>query len=404
MRCQPTRRRSPGKGKLTARHTAAMPIALRSHRETAPQPQPPEPPVAKKRRRSGSSTSVLNRVMDRSIKGTIQSAFQKQCTREQFANMTRRVSVDIFNAPDAPPGLDLMMTQRHRIIEICAAGGSAFGLTENGVCASYCTRTGRRLCVLNKDHTEVIRSLFHNKAAKTLITVSVFAADGYACLRCRHSQLEHLKNGIVDQSVALFESESLRWPGFVEFDDVNGKVLTFSSDVNVYKVWSLAEPSQVLYSFSDQTISEGICEIKISPGIMLIVCNKQEETSIPLHLLSIETGETLRSLRQPVRRGKKVDIIEQVRHLHTSPSSRDTFSHAFASFSHTFAHPRHHRAAAPPRAPTGRTSQSYLVCACAPPSVFSAAHTLRARSRPSRLRANRSSTRSSCSSRRACRC
>ena len=45
---------------------------------------------------------------------------------------------------------------------------------------------------------------------------------------------------------------------------------------------------------------------------MLIVCNRaEEETSIPLRLLSIETGEVLRELRQPIRAGKKLDIIEQ---------------------------------------------------------------------------------------------
>jgi len=32
-----------------------------------------------------------------------------------------------------------------------------------------------------------------------------------------------------DAGFALFESESLKWPGFVEFDDVNGKVLTYSA-------------------------------------------------------------------------------------------------------------------------------------------------------------------------------
>ena len=37
----------------------------------------------------------------------------------------------------------------------------------------------------------------------------------------------------------------MKWPGFVEFDDVNGKVLTYShSDSNEaacqYKVWGLA--------------------------------------------------------------------------------------------------------------------------------------------------------------------
>lgn len=29
--------------------------------------------------------------------------------------------------------------------------------------------------------------------------------------------------------VFLFLSQSLKWPGFVEFDDVNGKVLTYSA-------------------------------------------------------------------------------------------------------------------------------------------------------------------------------
>lgn len=33
----------------------------------------------------------------------------------------------------------------------------------------------------------------------------------------------------MDAGYPLFETESLKWPGFVEFDDVNGKVLTYSS-------------------------------------------------------------------------------------------------------------------------------------------------------------------------------
>lgn len=28
----------------------------------------------------------------------------------------------------------------------------------------------------------------------------------------------------------FFESESLKWPGFVEFDDVNGKIVTYSAE------------------------------------------------------------------------------------------------------------------------------------------------------------------------------
>lgn len=39
----------------------------------------------------------------------------------------------------------------------------------------------------------------------------------------------YIRRGQPDAGFALFESESLKWPGFVEFDDVNGKVLTYSA-------------------------------------------------------------------------------------------------------------------------------------------------------------------------------
>ena len=66
------------------------------------------------------------------------------------------------------------------------------------------------------------------------------------------------------QLVAMAKSFPLRWPGFVEFDDVNGKVLTYSAQDNTYKVWSMLEPAEALYAFSERTIPEGIQEIKIS--------------------------------------------------------------------------------------------------------------------------------------------
>ena len=45
---------------------------------------------------------------------------------------------------------------------------------------------------------------------------------------------------------------------------------------------------------------------------MLLVCRHDpSESSIPLRILSIETGEVLRDFRQPIRPGVSVDIIEQ---------------------------------------------------------------------------------------------
>lgn len=39
----------------------------------------------------------------------------------------------------------------------------------------------------------------------------------------------YIRRDQLDAGFPLFESESLKWPGFVEFDDVNGKVLTYSA-------------------------------------------------------------------------------------------------------------------------------------------------------------------------------
>ena len=39
----------------------------------------------------------------------------------------------------------------------------------------------------------------------------------------------YIKRGKVCDGFPLFDEESLKWPGFVEFDDVNAKVLTFNA-------------------------------------------------------------------------------------------------------------------------------------------------------------------------------
>ncbi|CAI5949766.1 unnamed protein product [Closterium sp. NIES-64] len=139
----------------------------------------------------------------------------------------------------------------------------------------------------------------------------------------------YIRRGRPSEGFALFESESLRWPGFVEFDDVNGKVLTYSADngyaaplppvlhmrscahcklalvLIMYKVFDLRNYT-LLYSVPDSNIQE----IKISPGIMLLIYNRAEG-HVPLKILSIEDGAVLASFVQLLQRGKKVDFIEQ---------------------------------------------------------------------------------------------
>ncbi|KAJ1281324.1 hypothetical protein BS78_04G297600 [Paspalum vaginatum] len=194
---------------------------------------------------------------------------------------------------------------RTKIIEIVAAKDVIFALTQSGLCAAFNRTTNKRICYLNISPDEVIRSLFYNKNNESLITVSVYESDRFSSLKCRTTPIEYIRRGQLNDGFPLFETESLKYPGFVEFDDVNGKVLTFSAQDSTYKVFDLKNYN-FLYSICDKNIQE----IKISPGIMLVIYQKTN-CHVPLTILSIEDGTPLKTFSQLLHRNRKVDFIEQ---------------------------------------------------------------------------------------------
>ncbi|URE07507.1 hypothetical protein MUK42_20616 [Musa troglodytarum] len=197
------------------------------------------------------------------------------------------------------------LKKRSKIIEIVAAKDVIFALAQSGLCAAFSRTTNKRICFLNISPDEVIRSLFYNKNNDSLITVSVYASDHFSSLKCRTTPIEYIRRNQLDAGYPLFETESLKWPGFVEFDDVNGKVLTYSAQDGTYKVFDLKNYS-FLYSICDKDIQE----IKISPGIMLLIYQRTH-SHVPLKILSIEDGKVLKSFNHLLHRNKKVDFIEQ---------------------------------------------------------------------------------------------
>jgi WD40 repeat protein len=194
---------------------------------------------------------------------------------------------------------------RTKIIEIVAAKDVIFALAQSGLCGAFNRATNKRICYLNISPDEVIRSLFYNKNNESLITVSVYESDRFSSLKCRTTPIEYIRRGQLNDGFPLFETESLKYPGFVEFDDVNGKVLTFSAQDSTYKVFDLKNYN-FLYSICDKNIQE----IKISPGIMLVIYQKSAN-HVPLKILSIEDGTPLKTFTQLLHRSRKVDFIEQ---------------------------------------------------------------------------------------------
>ncbi|WVZ90278.1 hypothetical protein U9M48_036589 [Paspalum notatum var. saurae] len=197
------------------------------------------------------------------------------------------------------------LKRRSKIIEIVAAKDIIFALAHSGLCAAFNRVTNKRIAFLNLSPDEVIRSLFYNKNNDSLITVSVYASDNFSTLKCRTTPIEYIRRNQLDAGFPLFESESLKWPGFVEFDDVNGKVLTYSAQDGIYKVFDLKN-----YSFLYSVPDENVQEIKISPGIMLLIYDRTP-SYVPLKILSIEDGRPLKFFKHLLHRNKKIDFIEQ---------------------------------------------------------------------------------------------
>ncbi|KAG6735217.1 uncharacterized protein LOC122293001 isoform X4 [Carya illinoinensis] len=236
--------------------------------------------LAKKRARGGCVDGLVNSVKKlqrREISSKRDRAFGMSDAQERFRNIRLQEAYDTHDPKGHCSMVLPFLRKRSKIIEIVAARDIVFALAQSGVCAAFGRETNQRICFLNVSPDEVIRSLFYNKNNDSLITVSVYASDNFSSLKCRSTRIEYIRRGKQDAGFALFESESLKWPGFVEFDDVNGKVLTYSA--------------------------------QDSPGIMLLIFTKSS-SHVPLKILSIEDGTVLKSFNHLLHRNKKVRNFE----------------------------------------------------------------------------------------------
>ena len=160
-------------------------------------------------------SALHKRVSDRELSGT--TKFKKQSAYQRFSKFRLEAEHDTHD-PDAANLKLSFLRRRSKIVEIISAGEVVFALTLAGVCAAFSGK--KRIAFLNTTPDEVVRSLFYNKANQSIITVSVYRADNFSSLKCRTCPIEYLKRGKPDAGFPLFESECLKWPGFVEFDDV----------------------------------------------------------------------------------------------------------------------------------------------------------------------------------------
>ena len=191
------------------------------------------------------------------------------------------------------------------ITELIAAGHLIFALAQSGACAAFYRKSGKRLCYMNIKSDETVRSIFLNRANDSIITVSVYKKDQHRQLRCRSTPLKYVRLKQPEMGVPVFVSECLKYPGFVEFDESNSKILTYSAIQTQYKVWDMKNYQQLFV-----IIDPDVTEIKMSPGVMLLIYRKGYRT-VPLKMLAIHDGSLLHDIECPVVPKKPVEFVEQ---------------------------------------------------------------------------------------------
>ncbi|KAH9259430.1 hypothetical protein BASA81_002473 [Batrachochytrium salamandrivorans] len=179
-------------------------------------------------------------------------------------------------------------------------------LQKSGVCTVFkLSAPGQYAAAgyLNHHPDEVIRSLFLNHACSSLVVVSVYPAQGKSILRCRSIKVADVELGKFQASVPILAQELLCFPGWVEICEVNDRILTFTSDTQLYKVWTL-DSYVVQYEIPvaaaavGQSEEERILDVKTSPGFLLVLyepklCNGGSSRMQKVRLLDIIDGKEL---------------------------------------------------------------------------------------------------------------
>eukprot|EP00924_Labyrinthula_sp_SR-Ha-C_P008275 maker-scaffold_11-snap-gene-8.37-mRNA-1 protein AED:0.00 eAED:0.00 QI:46/1/1/1/1/1/2/46/533 len=184
------------------------------------------------------------------------------------------------------------------VVEIAALKNFLFLLLQNGLLYFLERKASgkyEKIFIGNVRRDEIIRAIHLNETNKTLVTISVMKSENYNRLYVRSTSMKSIENKSYKYE-NLFESENLTYPGFVEFDEANQVVITYSGPERIYKVWE-CKNYELLYTLRNKNIEE----IKPSPGLLLILFNNENSRILPMKIKDIKTGETLMKIKQNLR-------------------------------------------------------------------------------------------------------
>ena len=206
------------------------------------------------------------------------------------------------------------LRRRSKVIEIVCSDDVVVALTLSGVACAF--KDGRRVAFLNVTPDEMVRSVIFNRRSASFVTVSTNRADHFSSLHCRSTLVEWVRRGEPEAGLPIFQQEELRWPGFVEFDEVSCRAVTFSAADRTYGIWELANFS-LLFRLRDPEIAE----VKAAARNALLVVHRRKADAMRVQVLSIADGTSLLGSESPVINHPGLSAF-RTRHRHLAARPR----------------------------------------------------------------------------------
>ena len=109
--------------------------------------------------------------------------------------------------------------------------------------------------ILNRKGSDIVKSVYANVRNQSILVVSIEVAAGIAGqMKCRQIFLDDLRSGET-KGQDLFTQFILEYPDFIEFDDLNGVIVTKHHAEKVFRVWAMDDLS-LKYVLSHPDIGE----------------------------------------------------------------------------------------------------------------------------------------------------
>lgn len=195
---------------------------------------------------------------------------------------------DISQLPDNQSPFLLRLSM---IDEIAITDEYSIVHSRNGLCAVYRLSDRSFVGFLNQLNQEVVKSVFINEFDNSsddkndckIIKAVCLKEDNFSRVRCFSTSIKKMT-----VSEEIFGDEDISYPGFVEFDSINGRGIVLNRNL-IYSIYSLND-----FSLEKRINDSNVRDVKFVPELLIVTKAPNEEECLNLYNYSNSSSDTQR--------------------------------------------------------------------------------------------------------------